>query len=823
MNSFSRFVILVLCFLSAIFCFGQNHNLQLWFNKPAEKWVEALPIGNGRLAAMVFGGVENELIQLNEETLWYGGVVNPNPNPTAVDYLKQTQKALLDNDLSGAMSLCRKMQGVYSNAYAPLADISIQQEIKGKVSDYCRSLDLRNALATTSFNFNNTVFKRTAFVSAPDQIIVIRMESLGAENINATINAKSQIRFENEIKDNELIVKGKLSPNADLAITSLCNPNQPEPNSDVDGMRYHLRAKVVDCDGSMQLKNNQIVVKGAKHLTLILSAGTSFNGFDKSPVKEGRDESLISAAWLKKAEKKPYKQLLNSHVSDYQSYFQRVNLNINSNSKNDKLPTDERLKLYSNGAEDNGLESLIFQFGRYLLISSSRPGGFPANLQGKWSGYVRPPWNCNYTTNINVQMNYWAAETVNLSEMHDPLIEQIKHMSESGANVAKNFFNCRGWAAGHNSDIWATTNPVGGLGGGDPHWANWVMAGAWLSEHLWEKYRFSQDVNYLRNTAYPLMKEAALFFHDFLIKDNNGYWVTAPSTSPENQFFDKDGKICAVSVASTADMSMIRELFTNVITASKTLNVDGEFRKTTEEKLAKLFPFQISKNGYLQEWSQDYKELDPQHRHLSHLYGLHPGNEISPYKTPALFDAVNKSLEIRGDEGTGWSRAWKISLWARLHDGDHAYRLIKNALSYTLVTDFTDIGGMYPNLFTACPPFQIDANFGILEGVSEMLIQSQWDDIELLPALPTKWKSGSVSGLVARNGFVLSMNWDNNVLTKGSVYSKKGQSCALRTKVPLKIDGVIVSSKKINTKFGVQYITTFPTQLNKTYNFESQN
>jgi len=822
MNSFSRFKILVLSFFPTIFCLGQNSNLQLWYNKPAEKWVEALPIGNGRLAAMVFGHVENELIQLNEETLWYGGVVNPNPNPTAVNFLKQTQKALLDNDLSGAMSLCKNMQGVYSNAYAPLADITIKQEIKDKVSDYYRSLDLQKAVATTSFKMNNTTFKRTAFGSAPDQVIVIRMECEGTEKINATINAKSQIRFENEIMDNELILKGKLSPTADLAITSLNNPNQLEPNSDVDGMRYHLRAKVVDCDGKIVLQNNQIGVKDAKHLTLIISAGTSFNGFDKSPVKEGRDEKLISENWLKKAEKKSYNSLLNNHILEYQSYFNRLKLNLNTNSKNIKLPTDERLKLYSDGAEDNNLESLIYQFGRYLLISSSRPGGIPANLQGKWNAFIRPPWNCNFTTNINVQMNYWAAETVNLTEMQDPLIKQISNMSASGTDVAKNFFNCRGWAAGHNSDIWATTNPVGGLGGGDPHWANWVMAGAWLSEHLWEKYRFNQDVDYLKNTAYPIMKNAALFFHDFLIDDKNGRLVTAPSTSPENQFFDENGQICAVSVASTADMSMIRELFTNVISASTVLNVDNEFRETTKIKLSKLLPLQISKNGYLQEWSQDFKELDPQHRHLSHLYGLHPGNEISPYKTPEFFDAVKKSLELRGDGGTGWSRAWKISLWARLHDGNHAYRLIRNALSYTTVTDFTDIGGMYPNLFTACPPFQIDANFGILEGISEMLIQSQWDDIELLPALPTNWKCGDVSGLVARNGFVVSMNWDNNVLTKGSVHSKLGQTCTLRTNVPLKIEGVNVISKKINSKLGVKYITEFQTEKNKIYNFESQ-
>jgi alpha-L-fucosidase 2 len=478
------------------------------------------------------------------------------------------------------------------------------------------------------------------------------------------------------------------------------------------------------------------------------------------------------------------------------------------------LPTDERLLSYSKGNKDLGFETLYYQYSRYLLIASSRPGGPPANLQGIWNKEMQPPWSSNYTTNINVQMNYWPAEAANLSEMHLPFLDFIKHLSVTGRTTAAQFYHSRGWAVHHNSDIWALSNPVGDKGKGDPMWANWSMGSPWLSQHLWWHYQFTKDRKYLKETAYPLLKGAARFCMDWLVP-YKGYLVTAPSVSPENSFIDDKGKKGTVSIATTMDMAIIWDLFTNVIDASNELGADKSFRDSVIAQKKLLYPLHIGKKGNLQEWYKDWEDTDPHHRHVSHLFTLFPGKEISPIGTPKLAAAAKKTLELRGDAGTGWSLAWKINFWARLLDGNHAYKLIHDLLRLTgsAVTNYSNGGGSYPNLFDAHPPFQIDGNFGALSGMTEMLLQSQSAEIYLLPALPDAWPQGQISGLKARGNFEISMIWKDKKLSKASVLSVAGSKCVIRTNDPIKISELRTESKK--TLNG--YVISFDTVKGKMY------
>ena len=486
------------------------------------------------------------------------------------------------------------------------------------------------------------------------------------------------------------------------------------------------------------------------------------------------------------SENKGFEQLKTAHIADYQGFFNRMSFSLNGNPNVD-LPTDQRLLKYTEGAKDPALESLYFQFGRYLLISCSRPNGLPANLQGIWNNSVRPPWSSNFTININTEMNYWLAEMCNLSELHTPLLNHIKNIAATGKETAKNFYNARGWVAHHNSDIWALSNPVGGM----PMWANWTGGGTWLCQHLWEHYAYTGDKKYLAETAYPLMKDAALFCSDWLIEDGKGHLVTAPSTSPENLYITDKGVKGAVSMATTMDMSLIWDLFTNTIEASEKLGIDADFRKELLAKKAKLFPLQIGKKGNLQEWYKDWEDAEPQHRHTSHLFGLHPGRQISPLKTPEFANAAKRTLEIRGDDGTGWSKSWKINFWARLHDGNHAYKLVRELLKITGMegTEYTKGGGTYPNLFCAHPPFQIDGNFGGTSGMAEMLLQSHDGLLNFLPAIPDDWQSGEIKGLKARGGFEVDITWKDKKITKLMIQSSLGGNCKIKLPNPLKLEG----------------------------------
>jgi len=795
----------------------ENTSLKLWYTSPAQFFINALPLGNGRLAAMVYGRPAEETINLNEESLWSGGPVNTNPNPSSANYIEPVRKALNENNYALADQLSRKMQGLFSQSYAPVGDIVIKQKYEGDVKNFYRDLDLEKAISTTRFTVGGTTFKREFLVSAPDQVVVLHLTSSTPAGLNLTISTKTQLKGIIAMEGNELVTSGHAPSHADPSYTS--TSDMPvQWGDDCKGMRFQSRIKTLENDGKIQLLNNEIKITSATNVTLVVSIATSYNGFDKCPVSNGLDEVALAKGYLTKLNKLTFNELKNRHITDYSKYFSKVKFMLNGSKAQTALPTDERLAQYKTNKSDNQLESLLYQYGRYLLISSSRPGGIAANLQGKWNVDLRPAWSCNYTTNINLEMNYWAAEKTGLGDMHQPMIQQVVNMSKTGTDIAKNMYGLPGWVAGHNSDIWAMTNPVGNVGNGDPQWANWIMGAPWVSQHLWERFAYNGDKIYLKNTAYPVMKGAAEFCMAWMVDDGAGHLVTSPSTSPENRFYGEDGKGWAVTKGATMDLGLIRNLLENTIEAASLLKIDTDFRNKMSIALAKMLPYQIGKAGNLQEWSMDYKETDSIHRHVSHLFCLHPGNDISANKTPELFNACKQTLNTRGDGGTGWSRAWKIAFWARLLDGNHAYKLIQSDLELCTDRGFSETGGTYPNLLNACPPYQIDGNFGVVEGMSEMLMQSHLKEIHLLPALPDAWASGSISGLKARGGFDLeNMVWSKGKLTTATLLSKNNGICKLRTQQPVKINGLAVKTIEEVSPAGKTYLNTFAVKANKKY------
>ena len=783
--------------------FAQQKNMILWYHQPAKEWNEALPIGNGRIGAMIFGKAQEELIQLNEETLWTGGPVNLNPNPEAPTYLQPVREALFKDSIGQAVRLLRKMQGPNTEMYQPLGDLIIKHKFSGEPTNHYRDLNISTAVSTTRFTANGIVYTREIFSSAPDQVIVVRLKANQPKALHFTIDVKHDLQYEKSVTPGkELILKGK----ARITNDERRNPKPfiYEDSLRCDGMRFQFRVKAVSPDGKINSTDTSLVLSDATEVLLFISGATSYNGYDKCPDKDGKDENKLASDYLQAAMKKNYSALLSAHTRDYQKFFNRVSLSLIDKHVIDKA-TDIRLAEYKQGTPDPSLEELYFQFGRYLLISSSRPGGIPANLQGIWNPLLRPSWRSNYTTNINVQMNYWPAEMCNLSEMTEPLIEQIKRWANNGTSTATNYYNMRGWALHHNSDLWALTNPVG-EGNGDPKWANWSLGSPWVSQHLYEHYRFTADKKFLREIAYPLMKGAAEFCIDWLV-EKDGMLLTAPSTSPENVYLHPNGFKGTVTMASAMDMEIIWDLFTNLIEASVILGTDKKFAEILKEKRSKLSPLKIGKKGNLVEWYGDWEDEDPLHRHVSHLFGLHPGRQISPLINKDFAEASRKTLEMRGDGGTGWSKAWKINFWARLLDGDHAYTMYQELLKTSTLN----------NLFDTHPPFQIDGNFGATSGIAEMFLQSHLQEIQLLPALPAAWKNGNIKGLVARGGFETEMYWKNRKLTKALITSKAGGFCTLRTKEKITIPGL----KSVNqiSKLGDQthYITSFKTTAGKKY------
>ena len=769
----------LLLFQAIGICWAQTPT-KLQFNKPAEFFEETLVLGNGKMGASIFGGVNSDKIFLNDITLWAGEPVDANINPEAYKNLPAIREALKSENYKLADSLNKKLQGKFSESYAPLGTLFIHVQHRGAAKKYSRELDLSQATSKISYEVDGVLFTREYFISHPDQVMAIKLTSSKKGSLTFELKFNTLLKFETTTDLHRLNMNGYAPVHADPSYLG------DTPNAIVfdasKGTRFTASAAIKNYDGEVYETAHAIGVKDATEATVFVSIATSFNGFDKNPATEGLDNKEIAFRKLTSGVQKGFDELKKAHVADYQAYFNRVNLSLGETTA-PQLPTDERLKRYAMGKEDKNLEVLYFNYGRYLLISSSRTPGVPANLQGLWNPHMRPPWSSNYTININAEENYWLAENTNLSEIHAPLLTFIKNVAQTGQVTAKTFYGTRGWAAGHNSDIWAMSNPVGNFGKGDPSWANWNMGGVWLSTHLWEHYAFSRDIDWLRKEAYPLMKGAAQFCLDWLVEDKNGNLITSPSTSPENMYVTKQGYVGATMYGGTADLAMIRELFLQTMAASKVLNTDSEFRSEIEKALAKLYPYQIGKKGNLQEWYFDWEDMDPKHRHQSHLFGLYPGHHVTPSSTPDLAKASRKTLEIKGDETTGWSKGWRINLWARLWDGNHAYKMIRELLKYVppdeMKTDYQRGGGTYPNLFDAHPPFQIDGNFGGAAAFAEMLVQSSENEIRLLPALPDAWPTGEVNGICARGGFEIAMKWVNKSIVKTTLSSKNGGTTTL--------------------------------------------
>ena len=752
---------------------AQNSD-EIWFDKPATYFEETLVLGNGKMGASIFGGIQTEKIFLNDITLWSGEPMNHNNNPEAYKNLPEIRAALKAENYKLADSLNKKLQGQFSQSYAPLGTLLLHFKNEANITNYKRSLDLTTAIADVSYESNGVKYNREYFISNPKKVMVVRLTSDRKKAISFDLKFESQLRFKIKELDRKLIATGYAPVHVEPSYRgSIKNPIVFDANK---GTRFTSAFSIKQTDGTVKIQDAVLSVQNATEVELLVAVATSFNGFDKNPATEGLNHENIALDQIKSSKKETYANLKKEHVADYSELYNRVDFKL-SHKELPNVPTDQRLLRYETGANDQNLEILYFNYGRYLLIASSRTKEVPANLQGLWNPHIRPPWSSNYTININLQENYWLAETANLPELHQPLLSFIGNLSKTGAITAKTYYGTNGWAAGHNSDIWALTNPVGDFGQGNPNWANWNMGGVWLTSHLWEHYLYTKDTTYLKEYAYPIIKGAATFASEWLIKDKHGQFVSSPSTSPENLYKTPEGYVGATLYGATADMAMIKELFYSYLNASKTLAIQDDFTRKIKFILENLSPYKIGQKGNLQEWYYDWEDQNPKHRHQTHLYGLHPGNHITPYDTPKLAEAAKTTLDIKGDETTGWSKGWRINLWARLWDGNRAYKMYRELLRYVnpdTAQPNSKRGGTYPNLFDAHPPFQIDGNFGGAAGVIEMLMQSNTETIYLLPALPDAWQKGSIKGIKARGGFEIDLDWEQHKLIKSTVSSLKG-------------------------------------------------